>query len=56
MPQFVYTGSSERFFLYPRAFVASPNDVVSADDNPDPHWFDPVDTKPTPYPRAAEKE
>lgn len=54
MPQFVYTGSSERFFLYPRAFAVSPDDVIEADDNPDPHWFAPV-VKPSPSPRAEKK-
>lgn len=56
MPKFVYTGTDERVFLYPRAFVVNPGDEIEAPSNPDPAWFEAAeDKKPTPRPRD-EKE
>lgn len=57
MAEFVYTGTEERVFLYPRALVVSHGDVIEADDNPDPYWFEPVaKTLPSPAPRAPRNE
>lgn len=45
MPEFVYTGSDERDFLYPRAFRVKPGDLIEDDENPDPMYFEPVKKK-----------
>ena len=42
MPEFVYTGGDERDFLYPRGFTVKPAEIIEADENPDPYWFEPV--------------
>ena len=40
MPRFAYIGDDERDFLYPRAFTVKPGDVVEAEENPYPEFFD----------------
>jgi hypothetical protein len=42
-----FTGTMEWTFLYPRAFVVKPGEIVEADTNPDPQWFVPADTQAT---------
>jgi len=48
MPQFEYTGTDERVFLYPRTLVVSPGEVIEADESPDSYWFVPVANEPAP--------
>jgi hypothetical protein len=44
MAEFQFTGTEEREFPYHGLSHAliRPGDVVEADENPDPHWFEPV--------------
>ena len=46
MAQFRFMGGNDRVFFGPPQLVVEPGDIVCADENPDPNWFEPVAADP----------
>jgi hypothetical protein len=55
MNRYRFTGTSERIFPDMRPAIIAPGDVITAEANPHPYWFElvpePETKKPTPRPR-----
>jgi hypothetical protein len=56
MSRYRFKGSDERIFPHMRPAIVGPGDVIEADDNPDPYWFElEPENKPTPFARDEEE-